>query len=213
MKRAYDLVIFDCDGTLVDSEPLTNRLIAEMINELNISIDTKTCLGLFAGKTIGHITTFIKEQGVSIDDKKFEVSYRERCFALFNDELKPISGVGDLLKGLTVPYCVASNAPKRKMEITLPATGLAKYFSEDRIFSAYDVQQWKPEPALFLYAAQKMNVHPSRCLVIEDTWSGAMGAVNAQIDVLGYNPHGDWQLYIDGVPNFTKMKDIQNYLL
>ena len=206
-------MIFDCDGTLVDSEPLTNRLIAEMINELNISIDTSTCLELFAGKTLGHITTFIKEQGVQIDDDAFEISYRERCFALFNEELKAIPGVEDLLKGLNVPYCVASNAPKKKMEITLPATGLAKYFSEDRIFSAYEVQKWKPEPALFLHAASRMNVLPSKCIVIEDTWSGAMGAMNAQIDVLGYNPHENAQLYIDGVPNFGKMRDIQNYLI
>lgn len=213
MNEAYELVIFDCDGTLVDSEGLTNRLIADMINELELVISPEQCLDLFAGKTIGHITKYIRERGIEINDTDFEASYRERCYSLFNSELKPILGVEEVIQSLTVPCCVASNAPHKKMDITLPASGLEKYFSRDRIFSAYDVQKWKPEPALFLHAAKQMNVHPSKCIVIEDTWSGVMGAVNANIHVLAYNPHFDTRLYLNGVSNFGNMQGIQSYLL
>lgn len=213
MEKSYDLVIFDCDGTLVDSEQLTNELIAAMINELGLGITKEECLDLFAGKTIGHITSHIKNGGIVINEDEFEASYRERCFSLFNEELDAIAGVEELIQSLTVPYCIGSNAPHKKMDMTLPASGLDKYFSKDRIFSAYDVEQWKPEPTLFLHAAKQMKVAPSRCIVIEDTWSGVMGAVNADIDVIAYNPHNDTRLYLHDVPNFSNMRDIQNYLL
>lgn len=212
MKQRYELIIFDCDGTLVDSEKLTNRLIATMINEIGIPVDTESCLDLFAGKTISHITSYIKEQGVTINDQEFESSYRSRCTDLFHGELQAIPGVEELLMSLKVPYCIASNGPKKKMNVTLPASGLDKYFTEETVFSAYDIKKWKPEPTLFLHAAKQMNVHASKCLVIEDTWSGVMGAVNAKIDVLAYNPHRDARMYLDGVPNYCKMTDIQNFI-
>jgi len=211
-SKKYELIIFDCDGTLVDSEPLTNRLIADMITEMGIPMDQNESLRLFAGKTLKHITSFIASSGVHIDDQKFEDEYRHRCLGLFNEELEAIPGVQSLINQLNIPFCVASNGPKKKMDVTLPAAGLEKYFPPERIFSAYDINHWKPDPELFLHAAECMNVSPSKCLVIEDTWSGLMGAVNGGIDVLGYNPHGDKRMFVNNVPNYKSMFEIQSYL-
>jgi len=209
--KNYELIIFDCDGTLVDSEPLTNRVIAEMIRGYGLPMSTDKCLDLFAGKTIGHITDYIRGQGQDIDNDNFETDYRRRCESIFREELQPIPGVIDLVTSLEIDYCVASNGPKVKMDITLPSAGLSDLF-EGRLYSAYDVEAWKPKPDLFLHACEDRGCHPTNALVIEDTWSGAMGAVNAGIDVWIYNAHLDSRTYIDGVPNFSMMSSLHKSL-
>jgi len=174
--KKYDLIIFDCDGTIVDSEPLTNRIIAGMIQEYGIDTTPEECLAMFAGKTIGHITDFIKSHDKEIDTTEFERVYRLRCNDLF-----------------------------------LPAAGLDNYF-KDRIYSAYDVQAWKPKPDLFLHVCKDRNCEPARALVIEDSWSGAMGAINGGIDVVVYNPHGDVSTFTHGVPNFSTLSSIRQFI-
>jgi len=91
--KKYELIIFDCDGTLVDSEPLTNRVIAEMIRGYGLPMTTDRCLDLFAGKTIGHITDYIRDQGQNIDNDEFEKDYRRRCESIFREELQPVPGI------------------------------------------------------------------------------------------------------------------------
>ena len=211
MKK-YELIIFDCDGTLVDSEPLTNKLIATLINERGIEITTAECLDRFAGKTIGHITSFIAEHIPDHDEHNFEREYRSRCKIIFEQELKPIEGVEELLDALTVPFCVASNGPMEKMAVTLPASGLDKYFNPSNTFSAYQVEAWKPKPDLFIHATKEMNIDPSKALVIEDTWSGVMGAVNGDIDVWCYNAHLDHRVFVDRVPSFFTMASLHDNL-
>ena len=211
--KVYKLIIFDCDGTLVDSEPLTNGLVALMIRENGIEMSKSKALDLFAGKTLSDITNFIKSHGVDINEVTFEKEYRERCLTIFQRELKAIPGVHDLLSSLEIPYCIASNGPKVKMDVTLPASNLSQYFTEETIFSAYDVQAWKPKPDLFLHAANIMGYRPEETLVIEDTWSGAMGAINAKMDVWLYNPHLDNRVYLDAVPNFSSIAHIRKKLV
>lgn len=211
MKK-YELIIFDCDGTLVDSEPITNGLVAAMINEHGIEMTKSESLRRFAGKTIMDITDFIKKVHPDLDEIQFEKDYRSRCFELFQTELLPITGAKELLDELFIPFCIASNGPKIKMDVTLPATGLDQYFGAHNTFSAYDINAWKPAPDLFLYAADKMKTDPKRTLVIEDTWSGVMGAINGGFDVWALNPHLDSRILLNSVPNYTHLSAIQHSL-
>ncbi len=178
----YELVIFDCDGTLVDSEPLTNGLIAVMMTEIGLPMTLDDSLRLFKGKSFTDITNYIDDNLDHALEFSFEESFRQRSQILFEAELKAIDGAEEFIQKVNCKKCVASNGPKRKMETTLSVTGLDKYFLPEEIFSAYDINVWKPEPDLFLYACRQMNVSPDKALIIEDTMSGAMAARNANIE-------------------------------
>ena len=193
IKKKYELIILDCDGTLVDSEPLSNRVIAEMLTEIGIPMSAKQAFDRFAGTSMSQIISYIETKKGRLDFD-FEERFRSLTKVVFEKELKPIPGVEDFIQALSTPYCVASNGPKRKMAITLKVTGLSRYFADDHIFSAYDIQEWKPSPALFLHAAQRMGHSPDKCLVIEDTSAGAEAAIAAGMDLLLYDPHDEPQL-------------------
>ena len=212
MKK-YELIIFDCDGTLVESEAITNEVVAEMVTEYGIQITPEETLERFAGKTIMHIMTFIKESYANLDEKEFEREYRRRSLDSFRKNLLPVPGVIELLEKLSIPICVASNGPRMKMDVTLPVTGLDRFFDPGHIFSAYDIQKWKPDPDLFLHAADNMGVASEKVLVIEDTWSGVMGALNGRMDVWAYNPHGDPRILLDNVPNYPNMRSLGESLM
>lgn len=177
-------IIFDCDGTLVDSEAITNGVIAEMAGELGIAMTGKEASNTFGGKTLDEVLYKMKElSGKSLPDdwlprliQKVNISWEEK--------LRPVDGVLEILKNIRIPVCVASNGEPTHVRNSLRLTKLYDFFDEN-IFTASEVKAPKPEPDLFLYAAEKMGFEPNECVVIEDSVTGVKAAVNANIEVYG----------------------------
>ncbi|MEL6499142.1 MAG: HAD-IA family hydrolase [Planctomycetota bacterium] len=188
--RSYELVIFDCDGVLVDTEPTTNRLIAEVITEAGWPVSAEDSIRMFKGRDLNEIVKDVEAKvGRPLPDLLDE--YRRRMYAAFDSGIEPIEGAIDLLDRLDAlgapRRCVASNGPPKKMHASLSACGLLGRFDDGgtpRLFSAYDINAWKPDPALFLHAAEVMGVPPNRCVVIEDSVSGVEAARRAGMPVI-----------------------------
>ena len=182
-----ELVIFDCDGVLVDSEWLSVRTEAELLGELGWDISEAEIVDRFVGRSDDHMLAVIEEH-LGREVPEFMPTYRERLFAAFDRELRAVDGVIDALdriEGQGLATCVASSGSHNKMERTLGATGLLGRF-EGRIFSATQVASGKPAPDLFLLAAASMDVDPHRCVVVEDSISGLEAARAAGMRSVGY---------------------------
>jgi HAD superfamily hydrolase (TIGR01509 family) len=184
---ATDLVIFDCDGVLVDSEELQARVLMEVLLEHGVDRRRMDDVLNFRGGKLGNVVSAIEEEtGTRLPDG-IVLEIRARTAAVFEKELRPIDGIVDVLEGLTVPYCVASNGPREKMVVSLGCCGLLGLF-ENRMFSAYDVGSWKPAPDLFFHAARSMGIAPARTTVVEDSSLGVQAGVAAGMNVLGFAP-------------------------
>jgi HAD superfamily hydrolase (TIGR01509 family) len=181
--NSFDLVIFDCDGVLVDSERLAVRTEAEILSALGWPLSESDIIERFVGRTAEYMHREIeRELGRSVDwDAEFEPRYRE----IFERELVAVNGVVEALGRITVPTCVASSGSQDKMRFTLGLTGLLERFG-DRLFSADDVEHGKPAPDVFLYAAEQMGVQPGRCAVVEDSVSGVSAGLAAGMRVFAY---------------------------
>ena len=189
------LIIFDCDGVLVDSEPVTNRILAQTVTELGHPIDSAYSIAHFKGRAMCEIERDIEALlGRPVPD--FLPIYRERMYhELTTEPVPPIPGVVDLLDHLDTldnhTRCVATNGPTEKATLTLSAAALTGRFAHpadpDRtaLYSAYEIQRWKPDPALFLHAASDLGFGPEDCVVIEDSPSGVAAARGAQMRVIG----------------------------
>jgi len=175
-----DCVIFDMDGTLVDSEILCNKAFKDLVPEINEPVEN--LVGLYGGRKLAWILNDIEKRfNCSLPDS-FEQSYREKVETLFNSNLKTFPGVNEALECIQTPICIATSAPLRKVNHVLSITGLAHYFGGN-LFSSYEIGSWKPEPDIFLHAAKTMNVLPSSCLVIEDSAAGIEAALSAGMKV------------------------------
>ncbi|MFF4748251.1 HAD family hydrolase [Streptomyces sp. NPDC002514] len=185
----YDLVIFDNDGVLVDSEPISNRLLADYLTELGHPTSYEDSLRDYMGAAMHRVHDLVAERtGQRLPDD-FDDVVHARVFAAFEQELKPIAGAVGVLEKLAadgVPYCVASSGSHERIRVGHRTTGLDRWFEEARIFSAQDVGRGKPAPDLFLYAAERMGVAPGRCVVVEDSPLGVQAAVAAGMDVYGF---------------------------
>ncbi|MGS0741892.1 HAD-IA family hydrolase [Glaciimonas sp. GG7] len=177
-----DLIIFDSDGTLVDSELLAAEAIATAAGEFGVAFTAAEVLERFKGGKMADWIAVIEELSGAVVPASFESMVRERTAVLFEQRLQPIEGALELLQSLNIPFCLASNGPREKIELCLGITGLLPYF-EQRIFSAYELGVWKPEPGLFLHAAEHMGATPSRCVVVEDSVPGAQAGVAAGMRV------------------------------
>lgn len=182
----FELLILDCDGVVVDSEPITTRVLAEMLNELGLSIETGEVAEKFTGHTFARTLELVAELLAAPLPQDFVASYRERTFAALEAELEPVPGIEAALDQIDIPYCIASNGPHGKMQKTLGIVALLSRF-EGRLFSSADVQRGKPFPDLFLFAARHFSVPPCACLVVEDSASGVAAALAAGMTVYGFS--------------------------
>lgn len=188
------LVIFDCDGVLVDSEPISNRVLAESITDLGVPITAEEVQQKFRGQTLGLIQSVVADKlGRPVPDGWLE-SFDDRRAEAFAEELEPIPGAREAIEGAKaagLDVCVASQARLPKTQLTLALTELIDLFDEDALFSASMVRRPKPWPDLFLYAAAKRRHKPRACVVIDDSVTGVTAARHAGMRVLAYTADAD----------------------
>jgi HAD superfamily hydrolase (TIGR01509 family) len=178
------LLIFDCDGVLVDSEPLSCRIDAETLTECGVPYTAEEVARDFTGVSIkDQIARIEMERGIRLPDD-FTERLNRTLFQRFETDLKPIDGVRDAILSLPFPRCVASSSIPERIALSLRVTGLADLF--DNIFSSTQVARGKPAPDLFLHAASRMNTLPEECLVIEDSIAGVQAARAAGMRVIGF---------------------------
>lgn len=180
-------VIFDLDGTLVDSETLGTEALMELVPDLNEPLET--LIDAYRGQRMATILADVERRLNRKLPDGFEHHYRDHASARMQTHLKPMPGVVEMLKELTYPLAVASSAPPAKIQLALEVCGIAHHFGEN-VFSCYDINAWKPDPSIFLHTAQAMNVAPHQCVVIEDSDVGVAAALAAGMRVLRYRfPH------------------------
>ena len=184
----YKCVIFDCDGVLVDSEPIGNQILVDMANHLGADIDLTFAMNHFKGSHFKECVTIISKVVTQPIPETFEAEYRRSSLEAFEKHLKPIDGVTQVIKQLQLPFCVASSGMESKMKFNLNLVGLLPYF-EKKLFSCYTIQKFKPEPDVFLWAAKTMGFEPHECVVIEDSVLGVKGALKGGFDVFGFTAH------------------------
>ncbi|OKK21145.1 hydrolase [Streptomyces sp. CB00455] len=185
----YDLVIFDNDGVLVDSEPLANSILAGYLSELGHPTSYEDSLRDYMGAAVHRVHDLILERTGAQLPGDFDEELHTRTFAAFERELRPVPGVEEVLGALTaqgVGYCLASSGSHERIRVGHRAAKLDGWFEEEWIFSAQDVGKGKPDPDLFLHAARSMGVEPSRCVVVEDSPLGVRAALAAGMDVFAF---------------------------
>lgn len=206
------LVIFDCDGVLVDSERLAVRTETAILANLGWPLSEDEIIERFVGRSAEYMHKEIECQlGRKVDwDSEFESRYRE----VFERELVPVHGVVESLDRITTPICVASSGSHSKIRFSLGLTGLLDRFA-DRIFSVEDVEHGKPAPDIFLYAADRMGVLPSRCAVVEDSVSGVSAGLAAGMRVFAFagGVTRASKLSLDGAVVFDDMLELPELLL
>jgi len=184
----FDLVIFDNDGVLVDSEPLANGLLAEILTGYGLELTAQECIERYLGSTLTRVRALVEAELGHAIPADFEVRYRAEVYPRLAESVRPISGVGEALDAITgagMAVCVASSAIHERIRITLTTAGLIDRFT-GRMFSAEDVAAGKPAPDLFLHAAASLGVPPERCAVVEDAPAGVEAADAAGMVVFAY---------------------------
>lgn len=183
----FDMVIFDCDGVLVDSEPITNRLLQDDLAAHGLVLTLEDVMGSFVGGTIAGVGVEARRRGADLPENWADLFY-EKMFVALADQVESIPGaeaVLDALDAAGITYAVGSNGPHRKMDVTLIRTGLASRL-KGRVYSREDVERPKPAPDVYLKAAADAGIAPERCAVIEDSASGATAGKAAGMAVFGF---------------------------
>ncbi|MEZ2220489.1 HAD family hydrolase [Rhizobium sp. RCC_161_2] len=179
------LVIFDCDGVLVDSEPLSVSVLIDAMRDVGVDMSEEDVYSRFLGKSLATLVDTLETEFDVFIDQAFLDRIRNDLYERFRDELRPIEGIAETLDVLAVPRCVASSSQLERIRLSLGVTGLLERL-EPHIFSASMVKRGKPAPDLFLYAAEQMGVAPKDCIVIEDSPAGIMAARAAGMTVFAF---------------------------
>jgi HAD superfamily hydrolase (TIGR01509 family) len=179
-----DLVIFDCDGVLVDSEVLSCQCLSEVLGKRGIALSEDEAVELFLGRSTSALLNHYKDDR-RFDRETFLPELKSRVLQCFSEQLQPIAGIEAVVSCLEWPSCVASSSDLDRVSRSLALTGLAPLFG-DRLYTAQMVARGKPAPDLFLHAAGQMRVAPQRALVIEDSVSGVIAAKAAGMAVWGF---------------------------
>ncbi|MFD4375506.1 HAD family hydrolase [Streptomyces sp. NPDC058486] len=211
----YDLVIFDNDGVLVDSEPLSNRLLAGYLTELGHPTTYEDSLRDYMGAAIHRVHDLVGERTGQRLPEDFDDVFHSRVFAAFQEELEPVEGAVEVLKRLVAertPYCVASSGSHERIRVGHRKTGLDAWFPEELVYSAEDVGRGKPAPDLFLHAAARMGVEPARCVVVEDSRLGVQAAVAAGMDVYGFTAMTPESRLTGAKGFFSRMEELPGIL-
>ncbi|MEZ8722902.1 HAD-IA family hydrolase [Vibrio pomeroyi] len=190
-------VIFDCDGTLIDSEKLCCQALVNVFAGFGAVLNVNDCYAHFQGGKLADILMDTQQRlGLSISIDTLEPLYRTELEALFQRHLKPMDGAIELiefLKGEDIEFCIASNAPKSRVESSLAMTGMLDDF-KGKVFSAFDANSWKPEPDLIMYTAMNMGFLPNECIYVDDTLKGIEAGVRAGIQSFRLRPSIDESL-------------------
>jgi len=206
------LVIFDCDGVLVDSEGLGNDVLAETLAIYGHQISSNEAKTRFRGMKLATCLEILeRETGIALPDS-FETNLRARMSSVFKDQLQPVEGALRLIESLQVPFCVASSGPRKKIEENLKTTNLYPHFV-GKIFSAYELKSWKPDPGLFLAAAKHFEVAPRDCIVVEDSFVGVSAGVAADMTVLALNATKDDRSVAAANQVFASMNEIHEFFV
>ena len=183
-QHELDLIIFDCDGVLVDSELLSCHCLCEVLATHGVKLELAEALELFLGRSTAAVLQHYGELGRVLPDN-FQSDLKQSVRKALQSSLQPIPGIGSLLSSLRVPHCVASSSDLDRVSFSLALASLALHF-DDRIYTSQMVARGKPAPDLFLYAAADMQAEPVRTLVIEDSASGVTAAKAAGMKVWGF---------------------------
>jgi HAD superfamily hydrolase (TIGR01509 family) len=183
---AIDLIIFDCDGVLVDSEVISCRAHAETLTRHGYPITAEQVLRRFLGVSDSEARLIVETEMGRALPNDFEMQMKQAALLLYRDQLHPIPHVAETVAALTLPKCVASSGTPEKIRHGLTCAGLYDQLTPN-IFSAVQVRRGKPAPDLFLFAAEQMGAAPERCAVVEDSVPGVTGARAAGMTVLGFH--------------------------
>ncbi len=211
----YDLVIFDNDGVLVDSEPISNTLLAGYLTELGHPTSYEESVRDYMGSAMHRIHELVEERSGQRLPVGFDEVFHSRVFAAFQAELEAVVGAAEVLKQLAaagVPYCVASSGSHERIRVGHRKTGLDAWFRDEIVFSAEDVGRGKPSPDLFLHAASRMGVAPERCVVVEDSRLGVQAALAAGMDVYGFTAMTPEEKLAGAVGFFRRMDELPTIL-
>lgn len=203
-------LIFDCDGTLVDSEFLCNLGLEIKLRDYGIKASANSMMKKYRGGKLADILQSIEKEYSILLKENFISEYRELVDQLFEKELNPWEGVPEFLNQNTLSVCVASNGPIKKIKKALEITDLNKYF-DNNVFSSYQINSWKPDPGIFLYAAEKMGFYPNECLVIEDSMKGIESGISAGMKTILFDPMNLFN-EVNEVQRIDKMNKLEDII-